>query len=46
MEQEKINKIIELYKLGVPKTKIAKQVNCSTPTVLKTRRFNQQMYSL
>lgn len=35
MEQEKINKIIELYKLGVPKTKIAKQLNCSTPTVLK-----------
>lgn len=35
MEQEKINKMIELYKLGVPKTKIAKQLNCSTPTVLK-----------
>lgn len=35
MEQEKIDKIIELYKLGVPKTKIAKQLNCSTPTVLK-----------
>lgn len=35
MEQEKIDKIIELYKLGVPKTKIAKQMNCSTPTVLK-----------
>lgn len=35
MEQEKINKIIELYKLGAPKTKIAKQIGCSTPTVLR-----------
>lgn len=35
MKQSEIDKILELYKMGVPKTKIAKELNCSTPTVLK-----------
>lgn len=41
MTTEQINKIIELYNLGVPKTKIAKELNCSTPTVLKYIRQSQ-----
>lgn len=35
IDQDKINKIRELYTLGLSKTKIAKELNCSTPTVLK-----------
>lgn len=35
MTQQQVDKILELYNLGVPKTKIAKELNCSTPTVLR-----------